>query len=127
MFPGLHVDVAANRRYVKFPLIAESVVKTLTPNFKPADKHFGRSALEAVLAVDLDCSVKRLFFDERFISSHAGILHILERAVKNCMTPTCGVDNLVKLGAASYPRLLVSRVENSLNDGDCVLECLYVT
>jgi IS30 family transposase len=22
---------------------------------------------------------------------------------------------------------LVSRVENSLNDGDCVLECLYVT
>jgi hypothetical protein len=24
-------------------------------------------------------------------------------------------------------RRLVSRVENSLNDGDCVLECLYVT
>ena len=36
-----------------------------------------------------------------------------------------GTNRVVRNVSLDKP--LVSRVENSLNDGDCVLECLYVT
>ncbi len=62
---------------------------------------------------------------KRFIESAARDQVAL---LPECLDDYVDADNTVRVVDVFVDELdLASRVENSLNDGDCVLECLYVT